>query len=487
MGDTPGAAFVLTDRLLRSWIRCRRKAWLDRFGDSNQRLWTAHRTLQLDSQQKSFEALIPCKPGRGEEACKEGYLGVVGLRLKGEGPEGNKIEDHPPLLKRTVGESRWGQFIYQPVLARQGRKVTREHRLSLALTGGLLEIFQKAKVPEGLVISRTESSLKVDRVFLTKTLRKQLTESLERLSRDLKNNSPPPLPADRRKCTLCSWRGLCNAEAIDEGHLSEVSGVGARRIQILNQVGIFNLEDLANTDPTNLTKHLESFGSQHGAIAQVLIAQAKAQKDGLVERLDMNPSLPELKDAQGILLYDIESDPDARDDFLHGFLRISRKKNGQWDLGRAKYHPLLVMHEHGEERSWKRIKKLIDFYQGWPILHYGETESLTLYQMGKRQGDLDDEIENLQSRLINVHDRLAKHWRLPLNSYGLKTVASWLNFHWRKKGVDGAMALLWWRQWRGSNPKTRGNTNLLRRIMDYNQDDCQATWMVTQWLLEKDK
>ena len=33
MGDTPPAANVLTDRLLRSWLRCRRKAWLDRHGD----------------------------------------------------------------------------------------------------------------------------------------------------------------------------------------------------------------------------------------------------------------------------------------------------------------------------------------------------------------------------------------------------------------------------------------------------------------------
>jgi uncharacterized protein len=51
MGATPLADNVLTDRLLRSWLRCRRKAWLDRHGDANQRRWTAHRNLLLDDQQ----------------------------------------------------------------------------------------------------------------------------------------------------------------------------------------------------------------------------------------------------------------------------------------------------------------------------------------------------------------------------------------------------------------------------------------------------
>ena len=35
MGDTPSADKPLTDRLLRSWTRCRRRAWLDRHGDQS--------------------------------------------------------------------------------------------------------------------------------------------------------------------------------------------------------------------------------------------------------------------------------------------------------------------------------------------------------------------------------------------------------------------------------------------------------------------
>ena len=118
MGDTPSADKPLTDRLLRSWVRCRRRAWLDVHGDPDARIYTAHRTLQLDDQQRSFVALLPQKPAAGLAGLADGAQGVVGVRLRGEGPEGLRLEAHPALLQRVKGHSRWGAFAYRPVLAR---------------------------------------------------------------------------------------------------------------------------------------------------------------------------------------------------------------------------------------------------------------------------------------------------------------------------------------------------------------------------------
>ena len=48
----------LSDRLLRSWLRCRRKAWLDRHGDPAERLWNPHRALQLADREKRLQQCI---------------------------------------------------------------------------------------------------------------------------------------------------------------------------------------------------------------------------------------------------------------------------------------------------------------------------------------------------------------------------------------------------------------------------------------------
>ncbi len=486
MGNTPPEENLLTDRLLRSWIRCRRKAWLDRYGNSESRVWTAHRNLQLEHQQRSFVELMPFKPGKGIEACRKGSYGVLGLRLKGKSPSSQPLEAHPPLLQRIKGESVWGDYAYRPVLARQGRRLTKEHKLALSLTGLLLEPLQESKVNEGLAVSLGNKGLEIERINLNKGLQKQLLESLAKLTKDLKSEKAPPITSDRRKCTVCSWRGVCNAEAAEEGYLSEVSGIGARREQILQGLGITSLNDLAESNPFDLSKSLEEFGEQHCDIAMPLVAQAKAQRDRCCERLTTSIALPELTKAPGVLLYDIESDPDAHDDFLHGFIHL-KHNNNNWDLQGAKYHPMLMLYEHGEELAWKRLKRKLSFYSDWPILHYGETEALSLCRIAQRQGADDAEIKALKSRLIDLHALVKRHWRLPLNSYGLKVVAGWVGFQWSQIGADGARALLWWRQWRGSGPKFRGSSQNLRRIFQYNQDDCLASWAVAEWLLKQDQ
>ena len=367
-----------------------------------------------------------------------------------------------------------------------GVRLTREHRLQLALSARLLAGVQQAPVTDGLALSGAGRYLEKDKVSLGENLQRQLDEALRRLAIDLERTDPPPLASDRRKCSLCSWRGVCNAEARRVGHLSEVSGIGAKRREMLLELGIDGLNALADADPERLAEQLQQFGDQHGAVAAPLVAQARAQRNGQAEALTDSAALPELINAPGVLLYDIESDPDARDDFLHGFVCLPRDSDGRWDPQRATYHPLLMLQEQGEARCWKRIKRFLKRYEGWPVLHYGETESLALCKMAKRQGVSDVERHALRCRLVDVHARVRSHWRLPLNSYGLKTVADWLGFGWSQAGVDGARALLWWRQWRGTGPRDRGHDQALRWIFAYNRDDGLATWTVAAWMLAED-
>lgn len=431
-------------------------------------------------------ALFPEKPRHGLRAMEAGAASVVGVRLRGQGPQGWSLECHPALLQRVPGQSRWGGFTYRPVLARQGRRLTREHRLPLALAGRLLAPLQAAAVPEALAVAGAGRRLETERVALSHGLQSQLDEALRKLAQDLQRDASPPLAADRRKCTLCSWRGVCNREAAEQGHLSEVSGIGAKRREMLQELGFAALADLAAADPQQLATRLERYGEQHGAMAQPLVAQARAQRDGRVERLDPRPALPELTHAPGVLLYDIESDPDARDDFLHGFLRLPRDPAGGWALKQARYHPLLTLQEQGEWPCWRRLERLLERYGDWPVLHYGETESLALRRMAQRQGVGEAGQAAIRARMVDVHERVRRHWRLPLNSYGLKTVAAWRGFRWRQPGVDGARALLWWRQWRGSGRQDRGHVQALRWIFTYNHDDNLATWAVAQWLSDQD-
>jgi uncharacterized protein len=483
-------AAPLTDGLLRGWLRCRRRAWLDRHGPTAQRRWNAHRALALHDQRLRFDQLLREPPGRGVEACQEGAAAVMGLRLRGRTAAGSPLEAHPPLLQRVTTPSRWGRHSYSPVLARLGRRTTREHRLLLALWGRLLADQQAAPVTQALLLASQGDRLIRERLTLSPSLDSQLDDSLSRLEADLRRSQPPPLTNDRKKCTLCGWRSLCDAEAAREGHLSEVSGVGSKRRELLVEAGVHSLADLAGADPEQLARALEIHGDQHRDIVPQLVAQARVQALGQPERLLEGDGLPELRDAPGLLIYDIESDPDAADNFLHGFLILPRPAAGSWPAAPAadtpfpaRYRPLLSLAEHGERRLWRRLAALLAHHPDWPVLHYGETEKIQLLRLAERQGAREEEREALRRRLVDVHLRLRRHWLLPVNSYGLKAVAGWLGFRWSQPGVDGARCLLWWRLWRQGPGVSPAGRQHLARIFRYNHDDGLATWAVAHWLL----
>ena len=483
----PKKTIVLSDRLLRSWVRCKRKAWLDSHGDRRLRNWTAHQRLQLDHQQKSFSALIKGKPGLGIQGCKDGNSGVFGLKIKMELTSNLLVEVKPALLQKTTGQSIWGDYSYRPVIARQGKRTTRELRLYLALNSLLLEQVQEFPVPKGITVSQNSKGLEIDQISINVGLKNQLIFSLEGLKKDLKKEGPPPITKDRKKCIVCSWQKFCGLEAKSQGDLSQVNGIGQKRRDVLQSLGINTIKDLANTNPEQLNQKLVNLSNQNQGLAKNIIKQAKCQLSGQPERLINNTVLPELESAPGVILYDIESDSDIRQDFLHGFICIKHNNNGEWDIKNATYHPILMLYQESEKKRWGRLKRKINNYPDWPILHYGETELISIRKMALNQSINKEELIKLEKRFIDIHKRVKLNWLLPVQNYGLKDISSWTGFQWKQKNPDGAMALLWWRQWKGNKLKRKKNLSPLKKIFIYNRDDCMATWSVVNWLLTQDR
>ena len=490
---------VISDRLLRSWLRCPRKAWQDLHCDPTRRAWHPQRAMQLGQEQRCLSRYVTdhgLTMARGAAGALRGAAAIQGLRLPAR--EGRfHLKGRFPLLLRCEVKSRLGPWSYAPLLVRTGRFINREQRLCLAFLGRLLEGFQGQCPSHGWVLNTDGSCQQV----ALEPLASQLDELLEEMAIGLSRPHAPELIAERKRCTICSWRRLCDAHAAASGHLGDVSGVGAARRRQLIRLRIHTIADLARSDPSWLGQALVQQGhpsqaEHHSALATTLVLQARSQQSQQARHrsdpatLRFHTSLTaRLHQAPGVLFYDIEADPDARENYLHGFLVLTRQ--APWsplDLTlkqtgvSPRYHPILCLPRHGEVRCWQRIHRLLRRFPGWPLLHYGETERVELQRLARRVGASPESREDLQQRLVDVHQLVCRQWVLPLSSYGLKSVATWLGFHWRQPNGEGARAVLWWRHWR-----RHGHRHDLHRILDYNHDDCQATRVVAAWLLAQEK
>ncbi len=477
----------INDHLLRSWIRCRRKAWLEIYGDKQKKLWTAHSTLQLNHQIDCFHNLSQQSYGIGIKACEEGKNIAYGIRLKYPLIENIIVRGNLPIIKKTSGESIWGDFSYQPLLARQGKKITREHKLILALGGLLIKNLQKSQVSKGLILHKEYGKIKIEKIKLTNKMNEELVDSLLSLEKDLRKETPPPITSNRKKCTICSWRKNCDLVAINEGHLSEVSGIGAKRELLLIKFGIKNIEDLSKIKHYRLKESLEKFGTQHGVISKQIILQSQSQIKDKAIKLKQDIAIKSFKKAKSLLIYDIESDPDIKHDFLHGFIRFPKNISNNIDYNRIKYSPLLNLEKNTESFLWKRLKRKLNYNQESPILHYGETEPISLLKLSECQGASASEMEALSKRFIDIHSLIREYWCLPVRNYGLKSIAEWIGFEWEQSNTDGARALLWWRQWKKSRKTNKMYSRNLNSIFKYNRDDCLATLLIAKWLADQEE
>jgi len=276
--------------------------------------------------------------------------------------------------------------------------------------------------------------------------------------------------------------------------------VGAGRRRQLIRLQIHAIAKLARSDPLWLGQALAREGrpsqaDHHNALATALVLQARSQQSQRVQRRPggasslRNSLTTRLHQAPGVLFYDIEADPDARENYLHGFLVWPRPDPGaplNLTVGPTdaspQHQPVLCLPCQGDDCCWRRIHGLLSRFPGWPLLHYGETERVELLRLAHRAGASPASREDIQQRLIDVHQLVRQQWVLPLSSYGLKSVATWLGFRWRQPNAEGARAVLWWRHWR-----RHGHGHDLQRILEYNHDDCQATRVVAAWLLAQEQ
>ncbi|MBO6971029.1 MAG: TM0106 family RecB-like putative nuclease [Prochlorococcus marinus CUG1431] len=460
---------------LKSFTRCKRKAWLDFKGTKSYEVWSTHKAIDKVKQYQIFSKLCNSEIYTGLKACENGSQGVIGLKIKENLFQDINAEIRPQLLVKTKGKSKWGQYKYLPAVYKLGQKTTKEHLFDLAFSSMLLESFQESKIEKGLVISSFNKKVNVEEIYLNKRLRKKVLNVLLSLNECLEG-SMPEITKDRKKCTICSWQKFCDKEAKENGYLTDIDGIGSKTASLLITNGISNTQTLASYSEKKLGEKLSKFNDQKYEKASIFVKQAQAYISGEPYRIFKNNNNNDLKEktCSGFYIFDIESNPDDKHDFLYGFLKINNLFTKKED---HIYKPILNL-KNNKEESCRQIITMLFSNKEWPVLHYGETEKLAIVNIAKNLKLSFEEIDSLTSRFIDLHTLIRKSWILPLKNYSLKTVSNWLGFEWMQKNVSGSKALYWWIQYQITE-----NEVFLKKIMQYNKDDCLATLHIAEYLI----
>lgn len=474
----------LSDELFFNFQRCRRRAFLDRFGDETQRDPPTDYVLKLrqdsfDHRHKVLAASSSSAPSieRGNwEAAAAATLtlmqqgvdritkGVLLLPIESE----ITLVSCPDVLVRRSGSSIFGDWQYDAIDIRLGKRPKLDYQITAAFHAFVLASVQQAW-PAARLILRQRGEYRVN----LENLLPRMEEALQACIEMLVTQSEPEVFIANNRCDLCPWLTHCYGIAQQQQHLSLLPGVTPSRYVQLQALELLTVEALAIARPKQL-EMLPGFGSH---VADRLIRQAQAQLQNralpaaaLTEALLTPAELP-----TGVieLYYDIESAPDHNLAYLHGVLVVDRLAQTET------FHALWTDEVESEAEVWQQFLALIDRYPDAPIFHFCPYEVQTVQRLAAAFGTPAAQIESMLDRFVDLHERVTRVATLPVESYALKPIARWLGFHWRDADASGAQSIYWYAQWRST-----GDAAFLNAILRYNEDDCRATRHVKDWLVQ---
>jgi uncharacterized protein len=485
--------------LLLNYQRCSRRAFLDKFGDLNQRDPPNDYLLKLIQDSQDNQRLVladqPVQRPRfvhgdwkaGAEATialmQQGIDRIYqGVLLVDRGDE-TELISRPDLLVKKPGLSRFGNWLYEPIEIKLGKRPKLEFQIIAAFHVYVLAQVQDAWAETARLVLRERGDYEVDLWDMLPRMQDILDGCIQMLQR----SQEPEVFIARNRCSLCHWFSHCYAIAKAENHLSLLPGVTPARYTQLQALNLTTVKALAEIHSTQL-EPLPGFGSE---AAQKLMRQARSviQNRALLIETPAKPShskpsgllarpsqpmaaIAALPTAPIELYFDIEAEPTLNLVYLHGVLVVDRHSQTET------FHALLAEHPDDESSIWQQFLDLVWMYPHAPIFHFCPFEVQTVERLADLYSTPIHRVKPLLHRFIDLHDRVTRSVTLPVESYALKPIARWLGFEWRDSMANGAQSIFWYAQWMATGDRTH-----LESILTYNEDDCRATYHVKDWLV----
>ncbi|MDD3940216.1 MAG: TM0106 family RecB-like putative nuclease [Candidatus Pacebacteria bacterium] len=298
---------------------------------------------------------------------------------------------------------------------------------------------------------------------------------------ELLNNNIQNKPALSGKCKLCPWYNSCNKWVKENNDLTNIFYLGgSNRDRLSEDLGINNLEDFLKIDmeKTFKQKEIEKKNGNSKFLYNI-------GKSGLCKALERARIFFEIKKpvfcekiefpkTKYELFFDIETDPTQEFVYLHGVY----ERNGN-DEG-FKYFITEELSEDEEKKAWSDFWEYINSLpeNDFTVYYYSPYEKTTYKALQKKYPDVISEEEVVKffenQNVIDLYnDVILKKTDWPLGSYSIKAIAQYLGFKWRDETPSGALSIQWFNEYLKKKDK-----NILKRILEYNEDDCIATMVL---------
>ena len=181
----------------------------------------------------------------------------------------------------------------------------------------------------------------------------------------------------------------------------------------------------------------------------------------------------------GDLYFDMEGDPlyDEGLEYLFGVYAHNAKGK--------KFHDFWGHDRQAEKQAFVALieffKQHLAKYPRAHIYHYGHYEPTAMKSLMSLHGVKEAEIDQFlrEGRFIDLYAVVREGIRISEPKYSIKNVETFYMEKRKGEVTSAGASIVFYERWRTSR-----DADLLKKIRDYNEDDCVSTYKLHQWLLQ---
>jgi predicted RecB family nuclease len=454
----------VTDSTFDAFLVCPKKARLLCQGANGTESEYAKLSQELDSAYRTSARLQ--MPGNSGTATVDGRLGYQAIDDLVQGHDllvdlsvrAGRLHSLIDAAIKVQGESRLGDFHYEPLLFWRNARFAKRQKSKLAYQALVLGEVQGAFPDCGHVVyGPTYAKSKVRLASHLERVKPLVDSLLHQCEREASSSV-----CLTRHCDSCEFASRCRKEAEDADHLSLLRGISEKEIARHNGNGIFTVNQLSFTFRARRPpKRSDPSPPPHNYALQALsLREHKVYVHGA----------PELPSATTQIYLDIEGDPARSFYYLIGALIV--------ETGRTRFYSFWAKEHADQAGIVERFLRRVDDYSDYIIYHFGKYDADALKEMRQLLPAYHiDKLDRCIDRAVNLVPIIHHHVYFPVYANGLKNIATALGFRWTCSDPNSLQSIVWRHRWEAS---TEGIWQEL--IQDYNRDDCRALQVVVEFI-----
>jgi predicted RecB family nuclease len=118
------------------------------------------------------------------------------------------------------------------------------------------------------------------------------------------------------------------------------------------------------------------------------------------------------------------------------------------------------------------------------IYHWHNYERVHLQKMAQRHNLPQSQFEAVFSNMRDLYKDATSTFAFPTYGNGLKQIAPYIGYKWKHQEVNAMESIAIYFQYVKDK---QANKDKMQKVIDYNNDDCEATLLIKDWLKKEKK